>query len=191
MKKIAVAIMMIGMLVFAGSAMACEYPNCGAGAVYYDGSVTLNQTLSGKSSYTWTMSTPTALSVPPDTVNWAMVTLYAYDVSGSNDIITIKGSGFGALQNETWVWDWSSWSWVAEGQEILITSLFGSWTSGQLLTLTLNYDEQGRGNSLTLVSSELEICYTNGNTPVPEPSTMLLLGFGLAGAAYARKRFKK
>jgi len=187
MKKIAVAILMIGMLVLAGSAMACEYPNCGAGSVYYDGTKSLNQTLSGVSSYSWTMTTPAALSVPPDTVNWATLTIYASYVDGNNDMISVQGKAYGALQNESW--DWSTWSW--EGQDVNITSVFGSWASGDLLHVTLNYNETGRAGSLTLESSELEICYTNGNTPVPEPSTMLLLGFGLAGAAYARKRFKK
>jgi len=35
---------------------------------YYDDTKTLNQTLSGVSSYAWTMITPTSLSVQPDLI---------------------------------------------------------------------------------------------------------------------------
>jgi hypothetical protein len=93
------------------------------------------------------MTSPTSLSVPPATVNRAVLTIYASYVNGNNDMISVHGKSYGVLQNETW--DWSTQS--CESQDIInITSVFGFCASGGPLHVTLNYNETGRAGESEL-----------------------------------------
>lgn len=47
------------------------------------------------------------------------------------------------------------------------------------------------GSTLTPVLSDLRIGYANGNSAVPEPTTMLLFGTGMAGLTFAGRRGRK
>ena len=72
------------------------------------------------------------------------------------------------------------------------TSTLG--TFDDIITLALTgYNESGYSGGLSSITLELKgHVYSNGGQqPVPEPTTMLLLGSGLIGLAGFRKRFKK
>ena len=186
MKKLSVIVLVVGMLFLAGAAMACDDISCPRGDTLYDYTYTFPDYtyVSSPGTKTWSMSTPTNLSVPPDVVIAAELIITAQYVDGNGDKITINNH----LQS-TRLEDGSGYFEYSE-TGYMITSLFTSgWGSGTPLDITLSVNNDWFG--MYLISSELEICYQNVNTPVPEPSTMLLLGFGLAGVAYARKRFTK
>lgn len=156
-----------------------------AGAVTYTEDVQLDTWLSGSGSISWLHNTPIDLSVPPDTVNSATLTIGANYVNGNNDQVYAEAIALGTLTNGVVTWT----NWFAYSASVFdATSIFSTWGSGDNFDVTLNYNEV-RAGLLYLDFSRLALNYDNG-VAVPEPATMLLLGLGLLGVAVIR-RFKK
>ena len=166
-----------------------------ASAISFTDTQTLNKWLGGENqddsgTYTWTHNTPANFEVPYDVVNSATLEVSASYVNAYNEKISVEGIYQGKLRDLTW-------SWVkkqgAQGStEFDIADIFTTWNAGDSLNVTLAYREVPRYNELLLESSTFTLNYDNASAPVPEPSTILLMGAGLLGlAGYNRKRLNK
>lgn len=138
--------------------------------------------------YKWDFTTPSEFEVPYDIVNSAMVDVEVgwVDTFGNDYFFAYSNPFvFTELDQNTATYD------------LDIASLFVSWDSGDilhcgLLISELLVDGDTWNGDIILGDSTFRLDYDNGTAPVPEPSTILLLGAGLLGlAGYNRKRFNK
>jgi hypothetical protein len=142
-----------------------------------------NQPNSG--TYTWTHDTPGDFEVPYDVVNSATLEISACFVNYNNETIDVQGIAQGQLVDGTWSW---LFGWY--GSTVFdIADIFTTWNAGDTLEVALNYTETPWWNALYLHSSTFTLDYDNatGPAPVPEPSTVLLMGAGLLGLVGYRK----
>ena len=140
-------------------------------------------------TYTWSHDTPTDFEVPYDVVNSASLAISASFVDANNETVSVEGIGQGTLRS-TGSWDWAL-GWYGTSN-LDIADVFVTWNTGDALYVALSYTETPWWNALHLNSSTFTLDYDDGTAPVPEPSTILLMGIGLLGlVGYSRKRSKK
>ena len=151
-------------------------------------------------TYTYTHETPTDFQVPWDRVNSATLDITGYYIDGDDDTVEIQGAGIGTLTpggayGISWDWSWSSGltsdPWFDPSvSKFNIAPTFSSWSTGAPFEVTIRADGDWWDGSLELSSSTFTLDYENQVAPVPEPSTLLLLGAGLLGlTGYRRRRF--
>jgi hypothetical protein len=162
-----------------------------AGAISFSETKTLNELMyEGGDTFSYWHSTPGDFEVPFDTVESATLKIVGSFVSSDNNVVEVSEQFVGNLTT----------GFFLSTSYFNIESIFDSWGTGAPFRITINTNGKFWDGALLLSSSTFNLNYENlvapigttpnGVAPVPEPSTVLLMGVGLLGlVAVGRRKF--